>query len=122
MKALLPAVILTSIAALAGAADAASVGGTWKVHNSIAGHESDMTCTLSTEGADLRGTCATPETSVDVTGTVDGPRVTWVYKSEYNGSPITLTYTGILEADRLEGTVMVQEYFTEGRFTATRPE
>jgi len=103
------------------AADASSVSGKWQVHNNIAGNESDMACTLTQKDADLTGTCSSSKGDVNISGKVDGKNVNWVYKSEYNGGPITLTYKGSVEAaDKINGTVSVEEYGVDGEFTATQ--
>jgi hypothetical protein len=46
--------------------------------------------------------------------------VTWVFKSTYNGAPITLTYKGSLGTDgSVAGAVTVEEFSATGEFTAT---
>lgn len=112
--------VLVASAVVAGAVDTPSVNGSWKVHNSIAGNESDMACTFTQKDNDLTGSCQGESGVVNVTGKVDDKKVSWIYKSEYNGSPITLTYTGSLDAaDKFSGTVKVEEYGVDGDFTAT---
>ncbi|MFN7998816.1 MAG: hypothetical protein U0Q18_34650 [Bryobacteraceae bacterium] len=103
------------------AADNSSVTGKWKVHNSIVGNESDMACTLTQKDADLTGACSSEQGTVNITGKVDGKNVSWIFKSEYNGGPITLTYKGTIDAaNKISGTVTVEEYSAEGEFTATQ--
>ena len=121
MKSLIFSVLLASAAVATSAADDASVTGTWKVHNSIAGNESDMTCTVSQKDKDLTGSCQGEQGSVAITGKVDDKKVSWTYKSEYNGGPITLKYSGDVadSADKISGTVTVEEYSVDGDFTAT---
>jgi hypothetical protein len=112
--------LLISSATLAVAADNASVAGKWHVHTSMAGNESDSDCTFVQKGADLTGTCTSDKESVDITGKVDGKKVTWSYKSEYNGSPLTVNQEGTLTADnKITGTANVPEYSVDGDFTAT---
>ena len=120
MKAFLSAVILVSTASLA-AADPSSFAGKWQVHNDIAGNISEFTCTFEQNGTELAGDCVTAENTIKITGTVEEQKISWVFKSEYNGSPITLTYKGSLnEEQKIEGTVFVEEYSAEGNFTATQ--
>ena len=106
---------------IVSAADNPSVAGKWKVHNSIAGNESDMACTLTQKESDLTGACNSEQGTVNITGKLDGKNVSWVYRSEYNGGPITLTYKGTVDANnKITGTVVVEEYSAEGEFTATQ--
>lgn len=42
-----------------------------------------------------------------------------MYKSEYNGSPLTVKYDGALQSNKITGTVNVEEYGVDGDFTAT---
>jgi len=113
--------LLISIAVLAVAADNASVAGKWQVHTSIAGNDSDSTCTFTQKDSDLTGTCAGDQGGKDIRGKVDGKKISWSFKSEYNGSPLTVQYEGSLTTDdKITGTTTVPEYSVEGEFTATR--
>lgn len=112
---------LLASTAIVAAADNPSVDGKWQVHNSIVGNESDMTCTLTQKNGDLSGSCNGEQGTVNISGKVDGKNVNWVYKSQYNGGPITLTYKGTLDsANKITGTVTVEEYSVQGDFTATQ--
>lgn len=67
----------------------------------------------------LTGTCKGTEKEVQITGSVDGNKVTWKYVSEYNGSPIALTYTGTLDdSGKIAGNVEVDPFAVTGDFTA----
>jgi hypothetical protein len=57
---------------------------------------------------------------VSTTVKVNGNKVTWSYKSEYDGSPITVNREGTLTGDKITGTVSIAEYSVDGDFTATR--
>jgi hypothetical protein len=112
-------VLLASVVITASAADNSSVTGRWKVHNNIAGNESDMACSFIQKDKDLAGTCQSDNGTVKISGTVDSRKVSWTYKSEHDGSPITLTYGGNLDSpDKMSGTVKVEEYGVDGEFTA----
>jgi len=96
------------------------LSGEWKVHNDISGNVSDMTCTLTQKGEELTGGCATEQGNVEIAGKVVETTVTWVFKSAYNGAPITLTYKGSLGTDgNVAGAVTVEEFSVTGDFTAT---
>lgn len=112
--------LLISAAALITAANNPSLSGKWQVHNSIAGNESDQACTFTQKDNDLSGTCSSENGNVNITGKVDGKKVTWTYKSDYNGSPLTVNYEGTVNSDnKISGSVNVPEFSADGDFTAT---
>jgi hypothetical protein len=113
-------VFLVTATAVAFGADAPSVSGKWSVHTSIAGNDSDMQCTFATKDNAITGTCQGQLGELAVTGKIDGTKVTFGYKSEYNGGPLTLNYQGTLDgATGMRGTVTVVEYGVDGDFAAT---
>ena len=118
MKSSLAYVVAVLLAAIpAGAAD--TLSGKWTVHQSIAGNESDMSCTFTQNGEDLVGTCDGAAGEVKIAGKVSENKVSWTFKSEYNGSPLTMKYTGTLaSATKITGTVSVDPYGVEGEFAA----
>ena len=121
MKALHLLLLLASGAVLAPAADTPSLSGKWQVHNSIEGDESDLSCTFTQKDNELIGSCNSSRSTGDLSGKVDEHKVTWTYKSQYNGGPVTLTYRGTLGSPtKIAGTVHVEEYGVEGEFTATQ--
>jgi hypothetical protein len=122
MKILLLSALLVSSAVPSLAADNATLTGKWKIHNSIAGNESDSECTLTQTDDAISGTCSGAEMKeVQATGKVDGTKVNWQYESVYDGSPITVKYTAKLNVidGKFAGTVYVDPYGVDGDFTAT---
>lgn len=96
------------------------ISGKYTVHNSIAGNDSDQECTLTQTDKTLSGSCKGENGDLKLTGTVDGKKLTWKYDSEYNGTPITLTYNGTLDdSGTIKGDVTVDPYAVSGEFTAT---
>ena len=70
---------------------------------------------------ELTGTCNTDRGSVQITGKVDEKNVTWKYQSEYNGSPLTVSFKGTMDsATKIKGRVAAEEFGVEGDFTATQ--
>ena len=122
MKIPLIACLLAAAAVLASAADDASLSGKWQIQRSAAGNESQQDCTFTQKDRDLTGTCsATDRETVQISGKVDGKRVTWTYKGESPGGPVTVVYTGAVEsASKITGKVTAVEFSIEGDFTATR--
>ena len=123
MKTLVPLFVFG--AALVLAADAPTLTGTpsltgkWHVHNSISGNESDQICTFTQMDADISGSCTSERGTVEITGKVDGNKITWSYKSEYEGTPLTVNYQGVMDAAKISGSVSVPEFSADGDFTAT---
>src|ERR1035437_716697 len=122
MKTPLLCFILASAAAVAFAADSPSLSGKWQVHISIAGNEIDQACTITQKDSELTGSCASTELgTVEITGKVDGKKITWSYKSAYNGSPITVKYEGMMDsATKISGNVTVPEFGADGDFATTQ--
>jgi hypothetical protein len=111
--------LLISAVALATAADTASIAGKWQVHSSTAGQDSDSTCTFTQKDTDLTGTCVSDQGTANLTGRVDGRKVTWSYKSDYQGTPLTVNFSGTLSSDnKIAGTISVPEFSVDGDFTA----
>jgi len=120
MKILSPLILIACGAIVAGAADEGVLSGNWQLHQSIAGNESDQSCTFTQKGNELTGTCNTTQGSVQITGKVEDKKVSWSYKSQYNGGPLTMKYQGALSASKITGSVNVEEYGVDGEFIATQ--
>jgi hypothetical protein len=119
VNAVIAAVFVTLSVAATPAAEN-PLTGEWKVRNDIASNVSEMSCSFTQKGEDLTGGCATEQGNVEITGKVVETSVNWVFKSAYNGAPITLTYKGSLGTDgQLAGAVTVEEFSVTGEFTAT---
>jgi hypothetical protein len=119
MKKILASSILL-FATSAFAAGAPNLNGQWNVHNSIAGNESDQECKFVQIDDKLTGTCKSEDKEVQITGSLDGNKLTWKYDSDYNGSPLTLTYTATLDnSGKIAGSVEVDPFGVTGDFTAT---
>jgi hypothetical protein len=119
MKKLAALLLLGSAIAFAQSSDSAGLSGKWKLHQSIAGNESDSECTFTQKDNDLTGTCAAGESTSKISGKVDGKKVSWSYSSEYNGQQLTVKYTGTLDASKITGEVNVDPFGATGDFTAT---
>jgi hypothetical protein len=111
---------LCAVAVSAVAADT-SIAGKWNVSTSIAGNDGTMVCTFTQKEAALTGICTGDDGNHAVTGKVDGNKVTWQYKSEYNGQPLTLVFSGAVNSDsQFDGTVEVDPMGVSGDFSAKR--
>jgi hypothetical protein len=94
--------------------------GEWQVRNDVSGNVSEFTCAFTQKASDLTGGCTTEQGPVEITGSVQDTSISWVFKSTYNGGPITLTYKGSLGTDgSIAGTLTVEEFSVSGDWTAT---
>src|SRR3954452_17542150 len=119
MKILLLSLVVVSTTVRAPAVDAPTLSGKWNVHASAGGNESDQACTFAQKANELSGECITNRGTVQIAGKVEGKSVTWTYKSEYNGGPLTVTFSGKAEGtSKITGTVNVEEAGIGGEFTA----
>lgn len=118
-KFLAPSLLLLASAS-AFAAGTPAITGQWKIHNSIAGNESDQQCSFTLNDKDLTGSCKTKEGDTPVTGKLTDNKLTWQYNSDYNGTQLTLIYTATLDdSGKIAGTIEVQPFGVSGDFTAT---
>lgn len=119
MKILLASTALL-FASSAFAAGAPSLTGQWTVHQNIANNESDQECKFVQTDDKLTGSCKSNDKDVPITGSIDGTKLTWKYDSDYNGTPLTLTYTATLDdSGKIAGSVEVQPFGVTGDFTAS---
>jgi hypothetical protein len=119
MKIIALPLVLASALAFAQAPDSAALTGKWKLHQSIAGNENDSDCTLTQKDSDLTGSCTTDQGAVKLTGKVDGKKVSWSYNSDYNGTALTVKFSGTLDSGKITGDVDVDPFGVTGEFTAT---
>jgi hypothetical protein len=118
MKTLLYSLLLAAAAA-APAAESPSLTGSWKVHSSIGGYENDLECAFTQTDRQLAGSCKGEQGSLAITGEVADKKVTFQYKTQYNGEDLTVVHTGTLEsAAKIVGTVDAQPMGVAGEFTA----
>ena len=112
--------LITAYAAFAVAADDSPFSGKWQVAQSIAGNDITQNCTFTQKGNDLTGSCGGQQGTIQIAGKVTEKKVTWSFKTEYNGSPLTVIYTGTMDAQKkISGSVLVEEFSVSGDFTAT---
>jgi hypothetical protein len=107
---------------IVAAADDVSLSGKWKIQRSAAGNDSQQECTITQKSSDLTGSCASADRpAVQISGKVDGKSVTWTYKGDSPGGPVTVVYTGTIESsNKITGKVNAVEFAIEGEFSATR--
>lgn len=113
---------LLAVSTSAVAADL-SVAGKWDVSTSIAGNDGTSVCTFTQKETALTGTCTGDDGDHAITGKIDGNKVTWEYKTDYNGQPLTIAFTGTVDSDKqFAGTVDVEPMGVNGEFSAKRKQ
>lgn len=115
-------VLLLSVLMVSAAADeTTSLNGKWQIQRVAAGRESQQECTFTQTKNDLTGSCTSDRGTVEISGKVDGKKVTWTYKGDSEGGPVTVVYVGTFNsANRIVGTVSAVEFGVTGDFTATQ--
>jgi hypothetical protein len=86
-------VALAPSAAIA-AAPSADISGTWATEFDSQVGKQTYTYTFKVEGNTLTGHSKSNLGESDLTGTVDGDKVTFVENLDYQGTPLAITYTG----------------------------
>jgi enterochelin esterase-like enzyme len=95
-------------------------GGLWTIHSNIAGNVSDQECKFVVTDNKITGTCNFQGKNLQVTGSVDGKRVTWHYENEMYGSTFTFNYSGnVDDSGKIAGTFLLEPVKVDGLFTAT---
>jgi hypothetical protein len=119
MRTLFLSILLASASALAVRADNVSLSGKWKIHINVQGNESDAVCGFTQKDDGLSGSCATENGEKPLAGKVDGQKITWSYDSEYEGTPLTVKFSGTIDsaATKLAGSVSVEQFGADGDFT-----
>jgi hypothetical protein len=121
VKLLVASIFFLTAAGTAVAADKPLLNGPWKIHQNIAGNESDMDCSFTQKDSDLTGTCKSDQSTFSITGKVGDKEVTWQYATDYNGQSLTIVYTSPLPADsKIAGNVKVKEMDVDGDFKGTQ--
>ena len=121
MKVLLLTFVLATGAIAVPVDDSTSLSGKWQIQRSAAGRESQQECTFVQKKNDLTGSCSSDRGAVEISGKVDGKKVTWTYKADSEGGPVTVVYKGTFDsATKISGTVTAIEFSIEGEFIATQ--
>ena len=102
------------------AAPTADISGTWTTEFDSQVGKQTYTYTIKVEGGTLTGHAKSNLGEGDITGTVDGDKVTFVENLNYQGTALAITYTGqIVSADEIRFKRDVGGQGGE-EFTATR--
>lgn len=109
--------LLAALHAAPAAAD--SVAGNWQITGDVVGNPLNVRCALTQTGTKVGGVCNMDSGKYEVTGEVKGDTITFKHGGDYQGSALTITYTGVLGKPRsMKGSVDVQPFGVSGTFTA----
>lgn len=116
---LLPALL----AAAMFAAPSDSISGSWQITGDVMGNPLSEICTLQQAGTSITGSCRATmpadAPSWAVTGEVKGDSVNFSHGGDYEGTPLTITYSAKrVAATQLRGNVMVAPFSAGGTFSA----
>jgi hypothetical protein len=122
MKRLAILLLLSAFPALA--ADN-SVSGTWKLEGNVGGVAVNLVCTFNQDGKVLNGSCQNSdkpdEKPSSFAGNIKDKTVIWKYDVDWNGSVLTVAYTGDWDGDAgMTGAIDVQPVNAAGAFTARK--
>ncbi|AHG92714.1 hypothetical protein J421_5179 (plasmid) [Gemmatirosa kalamazoonensis] len=96
-----------------------SLPGKWQIKGDVAGNPLDEVCTIKQTGTILTGSCTNPNGGpYDLTGESRDGKVTFQHGGDYQGTALTIIYTGTLASKELKGTVDVKPFDATGTFTA----
>lgn len=98
------AITLTLILSTAASAQK-SVAGEWDATFNTPGGPQPLKLVLKVDGEKLTGTAKRSRGDVQLTGTIKGDDITFAYTIDYNGNPVTITFTGKVKGDTMGGTV-----------------
>ena len=97
------------------------VSGEWTIAGDVQGYPINETCTFVQTEAKLTGTCVASGKKVESTGIIEGNKVVFKHAGEYQGDPLTLTFTGMVAADgSFSGSIYVEPLAVDGVFAAKK--
>jgi len=109
---------------LAGAnnatAQTASIAGEWDAAMNTPGGVRNFKLVFTVEGEKLTGTVKRAAGDVPLVGTVKGNDIEFTYAVQYNGNNLTISMTGKLEGDAINGTVTFGESGQSDAWSAKR--
>jgi hypothetical protein len=110
------------VSALTAAAPGDSLEGRWKFTSEVSGTNWEQMCTFKQAGTALSGSCVGDGEGAVVyplTGELKEGKLTFEHAGNYQGTAITITFTGAAEKPtELKGTILVKPFDAAGTFTA----
>ena len=121
MKQWMAIAVLAATPAVAVAPADVDLNGAWALSGDVQGVSVVETCNFVQKDAVLTGSCDTSTGKYDTAGKVNGTNVTFHHGGKYEGSDLTITYTGKVAADgSMSGTMDVDPFNASGSFSAKK--
>jgi len=101
-----------------------TVAGDWDATFNTPGGPQPLKLIFKVDGEKLTGTAKRSRGDVALTGTVKGEDITFSYTIDYNGTPVTLTFTGKVKGDSMGGSVSFNDQASDewsAKRSATKP-
>lgn len=86
-----------------------SVDGEWDAVFNTPGGSQSLKLVLKVDGEKLTGTAKRSRGDVPLTGTIKGEDINFSYTVDYNGNSVTITFTGKVKGDAMNGTVFFND-------------
>jgi hypothetical protein len=101
---------------------APALPGTWTITGDVQGYPINDVCVFTQADDKLSGSCTMEGKTLDATAiSTDGGKLVWAHGGEYEGQPLTLTYTGAFtEKGDITGTIYVTPLAVDGTFSAKK--
>ncbi len=104
----------------AGHAQTTSVAGEWDAAMNTPGGVSNFKLVFKVDGEKLTGTVKRSSGDRPLEGKIDGNDIQFSYSIEYGGRSLTLSMTGKLSGDKINGVVFFGESGQSADWSATR--
>ena len=86
----------------------ADVSGTWKIEGDVMGNTVDPVCTFKAAGNKLTGSCKNEMSGSDISGQLDGNKLSFQWEVSYQGETYVLSFSGTLSSDtEMTGSIAV---------------
>jgi hypothetical protein len=99
-----------------------SVAGEWDAEFNTPGGPQPLKLIIKVDGEKISGTAKRSRGDVAISGTIKGEDITFGYTIDYNGNPVTLTFTGKVKGDSMSGTVSFNDQASDDWSAKRTPE
>jgi len=89
-----------------------SIAGEWDATFNTPGGPQALKLIFKVDAERITGTAKRARGDVAIAGTIKGDDITFAYSIDYNGNPVTITFTGKVKGDTMGGSVSFND--TEG--------
>lgn len=106
--------------AICSHAESLDPSGKWKIRNMISGNTSEQTCSFHASNEAFSGDCTSENSAVKIAGTINGHEISWSYETRRMFIKLSVLHKGVIDSDKMSGTVVVSPYGAKGTFSAYR--